>query len=266
LNTIPFSIPRIALVETYFHDMDAGWTRYILDSYQIPFTVVHPGDFEKTDFDKNFDVVLFPNNDKSVLMTGKRQYSGSYYMGNYHPDYVKGIGKKGMNKLMTFLDKGGIIVSWGGSTALFEGTLEINRGDQKEEFQLPFRSVINGLQQSGLYVAGSLLQVEVSDNHPLTYGMSDKAGIYFGRNTVFSTSVPRFDMDRRVIAKFPEKDILLSGYSENEELLGNRSAMVWLSKGKGQLVLYGFNPQFRASTQGSYKLLFNAILLPEIKK
>jgi len=266
LKTTPFSIPRMALVETYFHDMDAGWTRYILDTYQIPFTVLHPDQFENTDFVKSFDVVIFPNTDKSVLMTGKRQSGGNYYMGSYHPDYVKGIGKKGMDKLMAFLDNGGIIISWGSSTALFGGTLEIPKGDRKEEFQLPFRDLSESLQRSGLYVAGSLLEVNIIPNHPLTYGMPEKAGIYFGRNTVFSTSVPLFDMDRRVIAKFPEKNILLSGYSENEELLGDKSVMIWLKKGKGQLVLFGFNPQFRASTQGSYKLLFNSILLPKIKE
>jgi len=264
LKTIPFAVPRIALVETYFHDMDAGWTRYIFDTYQIPFTVLHPDQFDKTDFVKSFDVVIFPSTDKSVLMTGKRQAGDDYYMGNYHPDYVKGMGKKGMDNMMTFLDNGGIIVAWGSSAALFEGTLEIPRGDKKEEFQLPFRDISSSLQRSGLYVAGSLLEVDINADHPLTYGMPEKAGIYFGRNTVFSTSVPRFDTDRRVIAKFPEKDILLSGYSENQELLGNKSAMIWLKKGKGQLVLFGFNPQFRASTQGSYKLLFNSLLLPKI--
>jgi hypothetical protein len=33
---------------------------------------------------------------------------------------------------------------------------------------------------------------------------------------------------------------------------------------KDDLVLYCFNPQFRASTQGAYKLLFNALFLPEL--
>ncbi|UCG27060.1 MAG: hypothetical protein JSV24_08785, partial [Bacteroidales bacterium] len=71
-------------------------------------------------------------------------------------------------------------------------------------------------------------------------------------------------MDRRVIAKFPEKNILMSGYSEKEETLGNKTAMIWLKKGKGQLVLFGFNPQFRASTQCTFKLLFNSLLLTKI--
>ena len=39
----PIEMPTIALVETYFHDMDAGWTRYVFDTYHIPFTVLHPG-------------------------------------------------------------------------------------------------------------------------------------------------------------------------------------------------------------------------------
>ena len=68
-------------------------------------------------------------------------------------------------------------------------------------------------------------------------------------------------MDRRVIGSYPEKDILMSGYASGEEKMGQKSAMIWMQKGEGQFVFYGFNPQFRASTQTSFKLLFNAILL-----
>ena len=103
--------------------------------------------------------------------------------------------------------------------------------------------------------------MELKEGHPLTYGMPSETGIFYRGNPVFKTSAPGFDMDRRVIGKFPEKDILLSGYIEKEELLKEKSCMVWLRKGKGQLVLFAFNPQFRASTAANYKLLFNALLI-----
>ena len=100
-------MPHIALVETHFHDMDAGWTRFVLDSYNIPYKVLNPGKFEKTKVAENFDVIIFPDVDKNILMSGKYKSRGQYYMSSYPPEYVKGIGKKGMEKLMTFLDEGG---------------------------------------------------------------------------------------------------------------------------------------------------------------
>ncbi|OQX95191.1 hypothetical protein B6I21_06725 [candidate division KSB1 bacterium 4572_119] len=265
LKTTTMAIPRLALVETHFHDMDAGWTRYIFDSYHIPFKVLHPGDFEKSDLTKNFDVIVFPNANKSILMSGKYKSNGKYYITSYPPEYTKGIGKKGMEKVMTFLDKGGIIVSWGGSTELFSGALQIKRSKkEKEDFQLPFRDISANLKKGGLFCPGSLMKINLLKDHPLTLGMQKSVGVFFRGKPVFTTSIPRFDMDRRVIGKFPEKDILLSGYCEKEEKLGNKSAMIWLKKGKGQLVLFGFNPQFRASTNVGFKLLFNSILLPKM--
>jgi len=260
-------MPRIALVETYLHDMDAGWTRFIFDTYDMPYKVVHPGDFEKTDFAKDFDVVIFPDADKSILMSGKLKSDEQYYISSYPPEFTKGIGKEGMAQLMTFLDNGGIIVSWGSSASLFLGTLEIKREkDIIEEFQLPVQDNSKKLQKEGLNCPGSLVKIFLLDDHPITLGMQSEIGVFSRGRPVFTTSIPNFDMDRRVIGKFPEKNILLSGYCEKEEKMGNQAGLVWLKKGKGQLVLFGFNPQFRASTNVSFKLMFNSILLREIIK
>ena len=88
-------MPRIALVETYMHDMDAGWTRFIFDNYHIKYTVVHPGEFEKIDFNKNYDVVIFPDNNKDILKEGKyKRGDGTYSVPFYPKQYTKGIGKK----------------------------------------------------------------------------------------------------------------------------------------------------------------------------
>ena len=261
LKSDVLKLPRIALVETYFHDMDAGWTRYVFDSYNIPYTKVRPHELKDAALEKNYDVIVFPDVDKNLLMEGKYKSGENYYQGNYHPDYSKGMGKEGMEALMAFLDKGGLILSWGKSTALFEGTLKIKKGEDSEEFNLPFRDISSGLEKKGLDIPGSLVRIEVIQDHPLTLGMPAETGVFSRGKPVFQTSVPGFDMDRRVIASYPEKDILLSGYAKGEEHIGNQSAMVWMKKGEGQLVLYGFNPQFRASTQCTFKLLFNALLL-----
>ncbi|MCD6346641.1 MAG: hypothetical protein J7L96_04395, partial [Bacteroidales bacterium] len=66
---------------------------------------------------------------------------------------------------------------------------------------------------------------------------------------------------RRVLGTYAEDHILVSGYAEHVDQLAEKSALVWLKKGKGQVVLFGFNPQFRASTTSNYKLLFNGLLL-----
>jgi hypothetical protein len=255
------TMPRIALVETYFSDVDAGWTRYLFDTYKLPFTVIHPDEFEKTDFVKDYDIVIIPNSGKPVLLNGKPGTESNYIMSNYPPDYQKGMGKKGLEKLLLFINQGGKVISWGQSTDLFTGMLEITTGETKEEFTFPFTNVADQAQKDGLFIPGSWVRMTLKQDHPLTWGMPSETGIFYRGQPLFTTSIPRFDMDRRIIGVFPQKDILISGYVEKEEKIADKAALLWIRKGKGQVILYAFNPQFRASTQATYKLLFNAFFL-----
>jgi len=254
------SLPRIGLVETYFHDMDAGWTRFVFDEYHIPYTTIRPGAFKKLDLSK-FDLVVFPDSDKDILMSGKYKRQDEYVVPDYPPKYTKGIEKEGLQNLLRFIDQGGRVVAWGRSANLFEGSLELGEVPEKEIFQLPFRDISETLKKKGLYCPGSLIQINLKQDHPLTSGMPSSIGVFYRGRPAFTTSVPGFNMDRRVIAAIPEKPVLLSGYCEKEQLLEQKTMVVWIRKNKGQLVLFGFNPQFRGSTQAAYKLIFNAILL-----
>ncbi len=253
-------MPRIALMVSWFHDMDAGWTRYIFDTYHIPYTQIHPGDVATLDFSK-FDILIFPDMSKSVLMDGKYSESG-YSQPNLPPEYTKGIGEKGLQKIMAFVNNGGKILSWGRSTNLFEGTLTIQGANgQKEAFVLPYRNIAPGMQKKGLYCPGTFIKVNWKRGNPLTFGMEKQTGIFYRGNPVFKTWQPGFDMDRRVIGWFPETHLVLSGDAENINMVGNKAIMVRLRKGKGHLILYGFSPIFRASTPVTYKLVFNGILM-----
>ena len=257
----PLKLPRIALVETYFHDMDAGWTRFIFDAYKIPFHVIRPGELRKIDL-KKYDILIFPDADKNVLISGKYKSGETFAISDYPPEFTKGMGKEGLQKVAAFLNDGGLVLSWGRSTTLFTDVLDMKKGAKEiESFKLPIKNISKRMTQKGLYCPGSLLKVELLSDHPLTLGMPKETGVFYRGRPVFATSVPTFDMDRRVIGYFPQKDILMSGYCEKANLLAQKPVLVWLKKGRGQMVLYGFNPQFRASTQGTFRLLFNALLL-----
>lgn len=262
VNAVEIAMPRIGLVETNMHDMDAGWTRFIFDSYSIPFTVIRPGDFGKLKPSEKFDMLIFPDNSKSVLMEGKYKVGAEYYPTDYPPEFTKGIGKDGSESILKFLDNGGKIISWGGSVDLFMGPLSLKLSEtDSADFQLPVTNIAETLGKEGLYCPGSLMEVNLVPGTSFSLGLKEKMSVFFQGNAVFTTSQPVFDTDRRMIASFPETDILLSGYCEKEEKLSNRTAMVWVKKGKGQLVLYAFDPIFRASVPASYKLLFNALLM-----
>ncbi len=255
-------MPRIAFLETWFSDIDAGWTRYLLDNYQVPFTTLHPGDVKTSDLAGKFDVLLISENAKSVLMEGKSRREEGYVVSDFPPEYTKGLGAEGLNKILSFINQGGKVVTWGESTTLFAGSLAIkNERNESEEFNLPFSNAAESLGKAGLYAPGNLVRMELLTGHPLTYGMPAEANIFYRGRGVFNTSPPVFDTDRRVIGRFPEKEILRSGYMENEQLISGKAAMVLVKKGEGQLVLLAFSPAFRASTQGAFKILFNSILM-----
>lgn len=265
ISVNPVLLPRIALVESFMHDMDAGWTRFVLDSYSIKFTILHPKDFEATELSKNFDIIIFPDEDASILKDGKAKRGEQYYISNVPPEYAKGMGTKGFENLMNYINLGGTIISWGESTALFEGTLTIKDKTTSEEFRLPFRNEGEQLTKKGLQCPGSLVKMDVLQNHPISWGVPNPIGVFYRGTQAFSTSIPNFDMDRRVIGYFEEEKTLLSGFMVSEKLLDNKSALIWVKKGKAQFVLMGFSPIFRASVAGDYKFLFNSILLPKIQ-
>ena len=255
-------IPRIALVESWFRHDDAGWTRYLFDQYHIPYKVLRPADLHIARLEQDFDLVIIPDERQAVLLEGKIGQPGSYTISTYPPEYTKGMGKGGLNNILTFIDNGGKVISWGQSTDIFMGNLSIEDGqNEKQEFRLPVSNIGRRLSNQGLDVTGSLLRVKLRQDHPLTIGLPEYIGVFHSGNPVFATSIPYFDMDRRVIATFPKDNILMSGFIENEGLLADQVAMVWVKKGRGQIVLLSFCPQFLGSTPATYKLLFNSLLL-----
>ncbi|MDX1647724.1 MAG: hypothetical protein R3304_11320, partial [Longimicrobiales bacterium] len=77
-----------------------------------------------------------------------------------------------------------------------------------------------------------------------------------GRETIAEPPQP----DVEVVARYAENDLLMSGWAMGEERhLAGATAVMNVQLGSGNVVLFGFPPQFRGQPRGTYKLLFNAI-------
>ena len=78
------------------------------------------------------------------------------------------------------------------------------------------------------------------------------------------TLLPEFnkgDREVRSVAKYAAKNLLASGFLQGERIVSGRSILVDARHGQGRVVLFGFRPQFRGQTFGTFKLLLNALYL-----
>jgi hypothetical protein len=64
-----------------------------------------------------------------------------------------------------------------------------------------------------------------------------------------------------VLVRYPNRDIVASGWLKGEELMAGQAAVVMIETNPGRLVLFGLRPQHRAQTQATFPLLFNALFL-----
>ena len=63
-----------------------------------------------------------------------------------------------------------------------------------------------------------------------------------------------------MVLGYPEERIMESGWLIGEKHLSRRAALIDAKMGEGRVILYGFIPQFRAQSDATFKLLFNALL------
>ncbi len=103
---------------------------------------------------------------------------------------------------------------------------------------------------------GSVLKAEISDDR-LTHGMPKKFNLTHNNGPVLSPT----DRDGkvRVIARLDGEKIFVNGYVRGEEYLLGTPCVLRTTGGKGEIVLYSFNLEFRNQNDSTFKLLFNAL-------
>jgi hypothetical protein len=252
---------RIGLYKPYVASIDEGWTRFVLEQYGFGVKNIENKEVKTGNLNAAYDVIILPDTTREIILEGRPSREG--YFEDFPPEYSGGIGREGLRALRDFVEKGGTLITLARASEALSG----------EEFNLPFRNAVAGagaaptegrraVNTADFNIPGSLLRVYVDPNHPVAYGMTHEIAAFVDAPLAFQTSLPAPDMQRSIIAWYPEnaRDILISGYAHGAERLERKAAVVSFTKGKGRIVMFGFRVQHRAQTEGTFQMLFNAIV------
>jgi hypothetical protein len=247
--------PRIGLYKSYTGNIDEGWTRWLLEQYEFPFTSVTDGDVRAGDLRNRFDVLVIPSMDTESVVNGHEK-------GTVPPQYAGGITIEGVENIGKFIREGGTLVALREGCLFAMDTLGLPVSDALEGLRPPRRSRRSvAMQASDVKFAcpGSVLRMQFDPSHPVAYGMPEEGPSMFYRGTAFDV-VPVFDGETpQVVSRYPGGNLLMSGYLKGEEHLANKAAAVDVPMGSGRVILLGFGVKQRAQPHGTFKLLFNSL-------
>src|SRR5581483_189305 len=236
--------PRIAMYQPWTGgNMDEGWTRWVLEQYEFNLTPIHNDDIRKGDLRKRFDAIILADQEPRAIING-------FEAPQIRPEYRRGIGESGVDNLKAFVADGGTLVTLGNACDL-----------AIEQFPIPVRDLKRGLTRDQHFAPGTILRLEVDTQHPLGYGVAPNTfGFYI--NSPFFQLVEGFNSQRAsVVARYPNTNVVASGWLKGEEFMAGRAAVVSIDMNPGRIVLFGLRPQHRAQTHATFPMLFNALYL-----
>jgi hypothetical protein len=252
--------PRVGLYNAWGGNMDEGWTRWVLEQYEFPYTTVRDKDLRAGNLRARFDVILLPDSTYESMVSGLAP-------GSMPDEYVGGMTPRGVTNLLQFTSDGGTLVAQDGASEL---PLTI--------MGLPVRNSVASLRNNEFYIPGTLLRLTVNNTNPVAWGMPTEVAAFFTHSPVFEVGRRRNRFDDsgdssaakpagvNVVATYPSKDVLMSGWLMGERYLFNKAAIVEAAIDKGRVVLLGFRVQHRGQPHATFKLLFNSIYLGASEK
>ena len=267
-------------------NMPGGWLMWMLEQYGINHEIVKSQDFTG-DLNAKYDVILLPSGtSRGRIVNGldpKRNDPAEW-------SWAYGVGEDGWKKLRAFVENGGTLLAIGTAvetaTELLDLPIEKARPEARPRFGPQTAPPAGGRSESAdavlrdafssparlmqtlrdrvadpeslFYCPGSLLANQFDINHPVAWGMEQSWPIFFESDQAYRLR-PGFGIDTQVVSRYPRSNVLQSGWLLGEEYLRDQANIVSFRAGKGYVVTYGSQVDFRTQPRATFKLIFNAI-------
>ncbi|HEX5704058.1 MAG TPA: M14 family metallopeptidase [Pyrinomonadaceae bacterium] len=214
-------------------NMDEGWTRYVFDTFNVPFQSLSETAFNTENPRAKFDAIVLPSEPRPTADMDAEAVS------------ARGISDAGYRNLARFVEDGGTLICFDGSC-----------GQLIRRWNLPLKNVLEGLRSSEFYCPGSILRLNVDIRYSIARTMLEDTDAYFVNSSAFEAT----DRDRvEVVARYAKENILRSGWLLGEDKIKDKIALAEVRTGKGRVVLFAFRPQHRGQTWGTFPFIWNAL-------
>ena len=229
--------PRVAMYKSWQEPMPEGWQRWVFDQHEMPYDTLHDADIRGGSL-SGYDVLVFQAQDAESIREG-------FDEGQLPAHYTGGLGIQGVAAVKAFVQDGGRVIAIEAATEFVT-----------DLFELDVSNATEGLSNSDFYIPGSILRLELEASSEITQGMRSEVSSWYWRS---SMAYEVNDARVRVAARYGSGDPLLSGWVLGGEHIAGKPAILEADIGDGSLVLFGFQPNYRAQTVVTWPLLFNAI-------
>jgi hypothetical protein len=232
------SLLRVGIYKGWTASMDEGWTRFIFDTFSVPYDSVLDSAVRKGDLSSQYDVIVLPSQRAKEIIEGN-------VAGTYPAEFTGGITQAGVTNLKRFVEEGGTLIC-------FDASCEL----PIRQFRLPLRNVLDEVKSSEFYCPGSILSLDVESSLALARGLSSKVDAFFINSSAFETNDPNV----AIIARYGKDNLLRSGWVLGEDKLRGRIALAEVRLAKGRIILFGFRPQHRGQTWATLPFIWNALV------
>jgi hypothetical protein len=236
-NPVKYPV-RVGIYNGWVSNMDEGWTRFVFDTFNVPYSSVRDADMRQGGLNAKFDVLILPSQQGNQIINGNAA-------GTLPAEYTGGMTEAGVRNLKDFVTNGGVLIC-------FDDSCDF----AIKQLNLPLRNVLEGLKTSEFYCPGSIVALELDNRNPIAATLTPALPAYFVNSSAFSVAA---NANVRVVARYAKENVLLSGWLLGEDKLRGQIALADVTVGKGRVVLFGFRPQHRGQTWGTLPLIWNTL-------
>jgi hypothetical protein len=268
----PLSSPRVLLAwDTPTSSLSAGWARWVLERrYGQRVSVVRVSTLRRVELER-FDVIVLP--------------SGRY---------ADEVGEKLVERLRAWIREGGTLVALAEAArwlttedvGLLATSTELRGGcpekappdaededdeddeepssgtcDVKTDEPYDLESAIRPERERPGAIPGALLRVQLDPEHWLSAGSDGEIQVIVDGRRVFSPL--KLDKGRNVGVFASKEDVVASGlvWDEAREQLARKAFLMHQPLGRGQVIAFAEDPNYRGYAEATELLFMNAVLL-----